>query len=109
MTKLYKSYKVSCKTARSDAATIDGINGFAHVSNLKISEVIDSSSFSWMPGQQRTIKLVKVAGGEFGTMAEEGEAFPKYAQELFTDESAARTKFAAICASYESSPKWLKI
>lgn len=110
MTKLYKTYRNACRIGRADAVTIDGIDGFARVADLRVASEVVAASYSWAPGQRRTLKLVHVAGGEFGLLSEEGAAFPAYAQRLFSVESAAREAFAAMRSAYEGEgSKWAPV
>ena len=110
MTKLYKTYRNASKSTTADAVTIDGIDGFAHVADLRVAAEVVAASYSWAPVQLRTLRLVRVAGGEFGLLAEEGAAFPAYAQRLFSAESAAREAFAAMRAAYEGAgSKWAPV
>ena len=110
MTKLYKTYRNASKSTTADAVTIDGIDGFANVADLRVASEVVVASYSWAHGQRRTLKLVRVAGGEFGLLAEEGAAFPAYAQRLFSVESAARGAFAAMRAAYEGAgSKWAPV
>lgn len=110
MTKLYKHFKVASKTAISDAASIDGVEGFAHVADLRVASVIEAAAFSWLPGQRRTMKLVRVIGGEFGIVAEDGAAFPAHAQRLFSTEASAREAFSVMRAAYGGADsKWVPV
>ncbi len=110
MTNLYKTYRNASRIGRADAVTLDGVDGFMPIADLLVAAEVVTASYSWAPGQRRTLKLVRVAAGKFGLLAEEGAAFPAYAQRLFSEESAAREAFAAMRAAYEGAgSKWAPV
>ena len=111
MTKLYKTYRNATRAGSADAVTLDGAQGFMHVADVLVAEVIDEGRASASASQTRVFRAVKTTSGLFGTTWQDrigtiAESMPTRVSTLFTTEAAARAALAATLARYAADSRW---
>ena len=112
-TQLFKTYSRASKSATAESIFIGSTDqqAFAHRAGLHDhgDSTIAERSFSWMPNDKRTLRVFRLANGEFGFRAfGSGVGDEKIASRVFDDQAEAASYLNSVAQTYINSDKGWK-